>query len=64
MHAFNNTIAFSAQVDDGWKVAVVAGPLVLAGCVLVPRLLADGPAPLPPGPAQVGPRAQLSLPLQ
>jgi membrane protease YdiL (CAAX protease family) len=64
MHAFNNTIAFSAQVHDGWKVAVVAGPLMFVACVLVPRLMPDGPSPLPPGPARVGPQAQLSLPLQ
>jgi len=64
MHAFNNTIAFAAQVDDGWKVAVVAGPLMFVACVVVPRLMADGPSPLPPGRSQVGPQAQLSLPLQ
>jgi len=66
MHAFNNTIAFSARPDDfeGWKVAVVAGPLMLVACALLPRLLPDGPAPLPPAPPRVGPEAQLSLPLQ
>lgn len=64
MHAFNNTIAFSAQADDGWKVAVVAGPLMLVACAILPRLLPDGPSPLPPAPSRVGPGAQLSLPLQ
>jgi len=64
MHAFNNTIAFAAQVDDGWKVSVVAGPIMLVACVLIPRRMADGPSPLPPGPSRVGPQAQLSLPLQ
>jgi len=64
MHAFNNTIAFSAQADDGWKVAVVAGPAMLAACVLLPRLLPDGPSPLPPAASRVGPEAQLSLPVQ
>ncbi len=64
MHAFNNTIAFSAQVDDGWKVGVVAGPLMFLACVMVPRLMRDGPSPLPPAPSRVGPQAQLSLPIQ
>lgn len=47
MHAFNNSLAFAIQADDGWQVSVVAGPLVLAACALVPRLL-------PPGPRAVG----------
>jgi membrane protease YdiL (CAAX protease family) len=64
MHALNNTIAFAAQADDGWKVAVVAGPVMLVGCALLPRLLSDGPSPLPPAPAHVGPGAQLSLPIR
>jgi uncharacterized protein len=64
MHAFNNTIAFAAQADDGWKVAVVAGPAMLVACAVVPRLLPDGPSPLPPAPARVGPGSQLSLPLR
>lgn len=46
MHAFNNAVAYSAQADRGWQVAVVAGPLVIAACVLVPRLLAPAPRPL------------------
>jgi membrane protease YdiL (CAAX protease family) len=43
MHAFNNSLAFAVQADDGWRVSVVAGPLVLAACALVPRLLPPGP---------------------
>jgi uncharacterized protein len=66
MHAFNNTIAFAAATEDydGWQVSVVAGPLMLAACVVLPRLLPDGPSPLPPVRARVGPEAQLSLPIQ
>ncbi len=64
MHAFNNTIAFAAQVDDGWKMAVVAGPLMFVACVVAPRLMSNGPSPLPPGPSRVSPQAQLSLPIQ
>jgi membrane protease YdiL (CAAX protease family) len=64
MHAFNNTIAFAAQADDGWRVAVVAGPAMLVACAVLPRLLPDGPSPLPPVQGRVGPEAQLSLPIQ
>jgi membrane protease YdiL (CAAX protease family) len=66
MHAFNNTIAFAATTEeyDGWQVSVVAGPLMLAACAVLPRLLPDGPSPLPPVRARVGPEAQLSLPIQ
>jgi uncharacterized protein len=60
LHALNNTVAFSAQADDGWRVAVVVGPLMLVACALVPRLLPDGPAPLPPVPRGVGPEPRLS----
>ena len=31
MHAFNNAVAYAVQADDGWKVSVVVGPLVLVG---------------------------------
>ena len=41
MHAFNNTLAFAFQADDGWKVSVVVGPLVLLACALVPRAAAS-----------------------
>lgn len=66
MHAFNNTIAFAAATEDydGWQVSVVVGPLMLAACVVLPRLLPAGPSPLPPIRARVGPEAQLSLPIQ
>jgi membrane protease YdiL (CAAX protease family) len=64
LHALNNTVAFSAQADDGWRVAVVAGPLMLIACAVVPRLLPDGPAPLPPAPRAVGPDPRLSSPVQ
>ena len=67
MHAFNNTIAFAAQTDDqgGWKVAVVAGPIMLVACVVIPHLLRDGPSPLPPREAApVDPPGQLSLPVR
>lgn len=66
MHAFNNTIAFAVATEDfdGWKVAVVAGPLMLVACAVLPRLLPDGPSPLPPVSRGVSPEAQLSLPVQ
>jgi membrane protease YdiL (CAAX protease family) len=64
MHAFNNMIAFAAQTPDGWRVAVVLGPLMLAACALAPRLLPDGPRALPVSPRRVGPDAQLSLPVE
>jgi uncharacterized protein len=38
MHTFNNALAFAVQAD-GWAVSIVVGPLVIAGCVLVPRRL-------------------------
>jgi hypothetical protein len=63
MHALNNTVAFAAQADDGWRVAVVAGPVMLAAVAVVPRLLPTGPAPLPPGRAGMDRGAQLSLPI-
>ena len=47
MHAFNNTLAFAFQADDGWRVSVVVGPLVLLACALVPRLMAPAPRPAP-----------------
>ena len=64
MHALNNTVAFAAQADDGWRVAIVAGPLMLVACAVVPRLLPDGPAPLPPAPRAVGPGPRLSSPVE
>ncbi|HYJ78584.1 MAG TPA: type II CAAX endopeptidase family protein [Longimicrobiaceae bacterium] len=43
MHAFNNSLAYAIQADNGWQVSVVLGPLVLAACAVVPRLLPPGP---------------------
>ena len=43
MHAFNNSLAFAVQADDGWYVSVVVGPLVLIACAVIPRLTAPGP---------------------
>ena len=48
MHAFNNSLAYAVQADDGWQVSVVLGPLVLAACALVPRLLPSGPGAVQP----------------
>jgi len=38
LHALNNALAFGVQAD-GWAVSAVMGPLMLAGCVLVPKRL-------------------------
>ena len=38
LHAFNNSIAYGAEVDAAW-VSLVLGPLMLAGCAIAPRLL-------------------------
>jgi uncharacterized protein len=66
MHAFNNAVAFSAQADDfdGWQVAVVAGPLMLIACAVIPKLMRHGPAALPPPARRRHPEAQLSLPVE
>ena len=48
MHAFNNALAFAVQADDGWQVSVVVGPLVLAACAVVPRLLSEAPRRVQP----------------
>jgi len=47
MHAFNNAIAYAAQADGGWQVSLAVGPLVLAGCVLAPRLMERRPSAAP-----------------
>jgi uncharacterized protein len=47
LHAFNNALAYGVQADDGWLVAVAAGPVMLAATALVPRLLPRTPAPMP-----------------
>ena len=41
MHAFNNSVAYAAQTDDGWQVSLAVGPLVLGACMLAPRFLAS-----------------------
>ncbi|MFN2615939.1 MAG: lysostaphin resistance A-like protein [Thermoleophilaceae bacterium] len=46
MHALNNALAYGAQAD-GWPVSVALGPLMIAACVLLPRLAPSGPRPLP-----------------
>ena len=38
LHAFNNSIAYGAEVDSA-AVALVLGPLMLIGCMVAPRLL-------------------------
>ena len=43
MHSINNSIAYGAQAD-GWEVSAVLGPLMLAACILLPRLSAPEPA--------------------
>jgi uncharacterized protein len=43
MHSINNSIAYGAQAD-GWEVSAVLGPLMVAACVLLPRLSAPQPA--------------------
>jgi membrane protease YdiL (CAAX protease family) len=48
LHSINNSIAYAAQVNDGWTVSVVVGPLMLAACMLVPRLVRRPPAPALP----------------
>ena len=39
LHSMNNAIAYGATVDDGWRVSLALGPLTIAACILVPRLL-------------------------
>jgi CAAX protease family protein len=48
LHSINNSIAYAAQVNDGWTVSVVVGPLMLAACMLAPRLARRPPAPALP----------------
>jgi CAAX protease family protein len=45
LHALNNSIAYSVQVDGG-AVAAVLGPLMIAACALVPRFMRPAPAPV------------------
>ena len=44
LHAFNNALAYGAQ-EGAWGVSAVCGPLMLALCVLGPRLLPSAPRP-------------------
>jgi uncharacterized protein len=39
LHALNNSIAYGVQAD-AWAVSAAVGPLVIAGCVLAPRVIA------------------------
>ena len=64
MHAFNNALAFSVVVDDGWRVAIVAGPLMLVACAVAPALLPDGPWPFPRRGSDGSRGVQLSLPVE
>jgi uncharacterized protein len=46
LHAINNSVAYAAQVNNGWEVSVVAGPVMLIALVLAPRALPRAaPAP-------------------
>jgi membrane protease YdiL (CAAX protease family) len=56
MHAVNNSIAYAAQADGGWKVSVVAGPVMLVLLVLVARKMPKRPlaGPAPPAPLVAG----------
>jgi uncharacterized protein len=42
LHALNNSVAYGVQAD-AWEVSVVLGPLMLAACALVPRLVGGRP---------------------
>lgn len=66
MHALNNTLAYAALADDGWYVSVVAGPLVILTCVVVPRLLPAmaHPAPARPRGGRVPSVDRVQLPLR
>jgi hypothetical protein len=44
LHAFNNAIAYGVAVEDA-SVSLVFGPLMLAACMLLPRL--SPPVPIP-----------------
>ena len=45
MHAFNNAAAYAflARDEGGWQVSVVAFPIMVAACVLAPKLFSDAP---------------------
>jgi uncharacterized protein len=44
LHSFNNAIAYGVAVEDA-SVSLVLGPLMLAACMLLPRLTPPAPAP-------------------
>ncbi|HKF81250.1 MAG TPA: type II CAAX endopeptidase family protein [Thermoleophilaceae bacterium] len=46
LHSLNNAIAYGVQAD-AWGVSLVVGPLVLAACMFVPRLLGPPPRAAP-----------------
>jgi uncharacterized protein len=52
LHAVNNALAFGIQAE-GWEVSAVFGPLMLAACVLAPRLMPTAPRPGAPAPARL-----------
>jgi membrane protease YdiL (CAAX protease family) len=45
IHAFNNMVSYGASTDHGWAAALPVGLAVLAGCVLVPRLMSTRARP-------------------
>jgi uncharacterized protein len=47
MHAFNNAVAYGVQADEGWRVSLVVGPLVLVACALAPRFMPRAPRGAP-----------------
>ena len=47
LHALNNSIAYAATAADGWRVSIALGPLMIAACAVVPRLIRDGSRPVP-----------------
>ncbi len=51
LHGLNNALAFGIQAE-GWGVSAVFGPLVLLGCLLVPRLTPTAPHPRAPAQAR------------
>jgi membrane protease YdiL (CAAX protease family) len=46
MHAVNNAVAFGVAADEGWRVSLIVGPLMLAALCLAPRALPAAPRPL------------------
>jgi membrane protease YdiL (CAAX protease family) len=45
LHSLNNAIAYAVQADGG-AVSAVLGPMMLAACVLAPRLQRGAPSPI------------------